>query len=171
MGKFSTRWRRASLAATLLLFTVPAVAGVVRTGSGLVRGVRQGGIEVYKAIPFAAPPIGRLRWREPQPVTPWNGIRPANTLAPACMQTGVSMPGETPPKVNERDCLYLNVWTRARNASSRLPVIVWIYGGGFFNGSASMPLYWGDQLARKGGRRRDARLIASARSDYLPIPN
>ena len=114
-----------------------------------MRGARQGSVDVYKAIPFAAPPIGRLRWREPQPTTPWNGIRPANTFAPACMQTGVSMPGETPPKVSE-DCLYLNVWTRARNASSRLPVIVWIYGGGFFNGSASMPLYWGDQLARKG---------------------
>ncbi|HWY15973.1 MAG TPA: carboxylesterase family protein [Rhizomicrobium sp.] len=149
MGKFSRRWHRTSLTATLLLVTVPAVAGVVPTESGLVRGARQGGIDVYKAIPFAAPPLGRLRWREPQPVAPWNGIRAANTFAPACMQTGVSMPGETPPKVNE-DCLYLNVWTRARNASAHLPVIVWIYGGGFFNGSASMPLYWGDQLARKG---------------------
>src|SRR5580658_5597316 len=146
MGKFSTSWRRASLAAALLLVTVPALSGVVHTESGLVRGLRQDGIEVYKAIPFAAPPVGRLRWREPQPVTPWNGIRAPDTFAPACMQAGVSMPGETPPKVSE-DCLYLNIWTPAKGAQERLPVIVWIYGGGYINGSASMPLYWGDQLA------------------------
>jgi para-nitrobenzyl esterase len=65
------------------------------------------------------------------------------------MQTGVSMPGETPPAVSE-DCLYLNIWTPAKSAQERLPVIVWIYGGGYINGSASMPLYWGDQLAQKG---------------------
>jgi hypothetical protein len=65
------------------------------------------------------------------------------------MQTGVSMPGETPPTVSE-DCLYLNIWTPAHSGMAQLPVMVWIYGGGFFNGSASMPLYWGDRLARKG---------------------
>jgi para-nitrobenzyl esterase len=65
------------------------------------------------------------------------------------MQVGVSMPGETPPAVSE-DCLYLNIWTPAKNAHQHLPVIVWIYGGGYVNGSASMPLYWGDQLAQKG---------------------
>jgi para-nitrobenzyl esterase len=65
------------------------------------------------------------------------------------MQDSVSMPGETPPVVNE-DCLYLNLWTPAKNALERLPVIVWIYGGGFISGSASMPLYWGDRLAHKG---------------------
>ena len=66
------------------------------------------------------------------------------------MQTGVSMPGETPPETSE-DCLYLNVWAPAQ--AKHLPVIVWIYGGGFANGSASMPLYWGDRLARKGEQR------------------
>ena len=65
------------------------------------------------------------------------------------MQRGVSMPGETPPVVNE-DCLYLNIWTPASSAHARLPVIVWIYGGAYRNGSASMPLYWGDRLAHKG---------------------
>src|SRR3984957_17237472 len=149
MRKFLMRRRSAIAVAAFLLMASPAVAGVVRTDSGLVRGARQGSVDVYKAIPFAAPPVGALRWREPQAVMPWSGVRAATTFAPACMQTGVSMPGETPPKVSE-DCLYLNVWTPAHAASAHLPVIVWIYGGGFTNGSASMPLYWGDQLARKG---------------------
>ena len=65
------------------------------------------------------------------------------------MQDGVSMPGETPPAVSE-DCLYLNIWTPASSAHEHLPVIVWIYGGGYINGSSSMPLYWGDKLAHKG---------------------
>ena len=149
MRNFLMRRRNAFVAAAFLLVASPAAAGVVRTDSGLARGVRQGSVDVYKAIPFAAPPIGALRWREPQPVAPWKGVRAATAFAPACMQTGVSMPGETPPKVSE-DCLYLNVWRPAHAASAHLPVIVWIYGGGFFNGSASMPLYWGDRLARKG---------------------
>ena len=102
---------------------------------------------VYEGVPFAAPPVGDLRWREPRPPKPWRGVRKANTFAPACMQTGVSIPGETPPKTSE-DCLYLNIWTPAR--ARNLPVIVWIYGGGYSNGSASMPLYWGDRLARRG---------------------
>jgi para-nitrobenzyl esterase len=83
------------------------------------------------------------------PAVPWTGTRKADAFAPACMQVGVSMPGETPPAVSE-DCLYLNIWTPARTPDDHLPVMVWIYGGGYVNGSASMPLYWGDRLARKG---------------------
>lgn len=138
-------WRALALAA-LALMAGPAAA-VVRVESGLLQGVRDGDLTIYKGVPFAAPPVGALRWREPAPVRPWRGVRQANAFAPACMQTGVSMPGETPPRISE-DCLYLNIWAPARAA--RLPVIVWIYGGGFSNGSASMPLYWGDRLARKG---------------------
>ncbi len=136
--------------AVLLSAPFTSQASTVRTESGLVMASGTGGLAVFKAIPFAAPPVGELRWREPQPVKPWRDVRRADAFAPACMQSGVSMPGETPPMVNE-DCLYLNIWTPAPKAAHmHLPVIVWIYGGGFSNGSASMPLYWGDRLARKG---------------------
>jgi para-nitrobenzyl esterase len=126
-----------------------AVAGFARTEAGEVRGVRQGDLEIYKAIPFAAPPVGDLRWKPPAPVTAWTGVRQARDFAPACMQTGVSMPGETPPRISE-DCLYLNIWAPARRTVAPLPVMVFIHGGGFTNGSAAMPLYWGDKLARHG---------------------
>jgi para-nitrobenzyl esterase len=139
----------ATLAFALMLAPLAAFAGVVQTDAGPVKGVQADGLTVYKGIPFAAPPVGSLRWREPQPVEQWKDVRKAEKFAPACMQTGVSMPGEAPPAVSE-DCLYLNIWTPAQNANAHLPVMVWIYGGGFFNGSASMPLYWGERLAQKG---------------------
>jgi len=144
-----TMIRTAIAAIALLLAPLAALAGAVQTDAGPVEGVRMDGLTVYKGIAFAAPPVGPLRWREPQPVEPWKDVRKADKFAPACMQTGVSMPGEAPPAVSE-DCLYLNIWTPDGNAHADLPVIVWIYGGGFFNGSAAMPLYWGDRLATKG---------------------
>jgi para-nitrobenzyl esterase len=120
-----------------------------RIDSGAISGTRAAGVTLYKGIPFAAPPVGDLRWRPPAPPAHWSSTRKADAFAPACRQHGVSMPGETPPAVSE-DCLYLNIWTPATNTRAHLPVIVWIYGGGYINGSASMPLYWGDQLAHKG---------------------
>jgi para-nitrobenzyl esterase len=125
-----------------------AVAQQVLTESGAISGVSANGLSVYKGIPFAAPPMGELRWRPPEPAAHWTGTRKADTFAPACMQVGVSMPGETPPAVSE-DCLYLNIWAPSKTAHEHLPVIVWIYGGGYINGSASMPLYWGDKLAQR----------------------
>ena len=140
--------RRLTIAAALALLTQSATGAVI-TDAGRVEGVSADGLTVYKGIPYAAPPMGALRWRPPQPAAPWTDTRKADAFAPACTQSGVSMPGETPPPTSE-DCLYLNIWTPAHRADARLPVIVWIHGGGFANGWAGMPLYWGDKLARKG---------------------
>jgi para-nitrobenzyl esterase len=145
------RWRFAWVVVAAVQLASVTVAQQVLTESGAISGVHESGTSVYKGVPFAAPPVGELRWRPPVRVPSWTGTRKADAFAPACTQVGVSMPGETPPAISE-DCLYLNIWTpaTAKPASQHLPVIVWIYGGGYNNGSASMPLYWGDQLARKG---------------------
>jgi para-nitrobenzyl esterase len=143
------KWLRYALVVVAIHLVGIAVAQQVLTESGTISGTRESGLSVYKGIPFAAPPLGDLRWRAPMPAAHWTGTRKADAFAPACMQVGVSMPGETPPAVSE-DCLYLNIWTPAKNDKQHVPVIVWIYGGGYMNGSASMPLYWGDRLAQKG---------------------
>ena len=132
------------IAATSLPITSP-----VSTESGLVEGVREHGTLVFKGIPFAAPPIGELRWRAPQAVHRWVGIRKADRFSSVCMQQG-SYPPDAPAEPTSEDCLYLNVWIPAGAQKAKLPVMVWIYGGGLENGSASTPLYAGDRLARKG---------------------
>ncbi|MBS0359972.1 MAG: carboxylesterase family protein [Proteobacteria bacterium] len=138
------------LAALLVLVVaLPARAATVRIDTGVLRGVTTDGITAYEGAPFAAPPLGPLRWRPPQPVAPWRGVRTATAFAPACLQLGVSMPGEPPPRTSE-DCLYLNVWTPARRGRALRPVMVFIPGGGYQNGATSLPLYWGDRLARRG---------------------
>lgn len=136
-----------------LLFLVALVMAhgahaAVRTSTGRLEGVRTGDLTVYRGVPFAAPPVGDLRWKAPQPAPSWRGVRTATAFAPACPQTGVSIPGETPPATSE-DCLYLNVWAPAQR-SGPLPVLVWIHGGGFTNGATAMPLYDGGAIARRG---------------------
>ena len=143
------RLRTAILA--LLACALPALAqaATVRVDTGLLRGTEGHGIAAYEGVPFAAPPLGPLRWREPQPAAPWKGIREATAFAPACLQLGVSMAGEPEPKTSE-DCLYLNVWAPSGPHHGARPVMVFIPGGGYTNGATSLPLYWGDRLAKRG---------------------
>jgi para-nitrobenzyl esterase len=115
----------------------------VMTQAGLVQGVAEKELTVYKGIPFAAPPVGDLRWRPPQPAAKWEGVRAADQFGPDPYQ------GDGKGAVSE-DCLYLNIWTPAKSAGEKIPVLVWIYGGGFSFGSTSTPVHNGEHLARKG---------------------
>jgi para-nitrobenzyl esterase len=122
---------------------------VVETTAGLVRGTVEDSVVVFKGIPFAEPPVGNLRFREPQPPVAWTGVRNTDTFSVACPQHG-SYPRDAPPEATGEDCLYLNLWKPLRAAEEKLPVMLWIHGGGLKNGSASTPLYAGDNLARHG---------------------
>ncbi len=123
--------------------TALAVEEPVQLTYGQVSGVElDGNVTVFRGIPFAAPPVGDLRWRAPQPPVPWQGVRVAETFGPACMQRGRQLMSE--------DCLYLNVWTGAESNADRLPVMVWIHGGGWSSGATSSGIYDGSGFANKG---------------------
>jgi para-nitrobenzyl esterase len=114
---------------------------------GRVQGEVKDGLASFKGLPFAAPPVDALRWRVPQPVIAWRGVRKADTFARACIQPWADNPD---PNLPSEDCLYLNVWTAAATAKERRPVMVWIHGGGLTNGMSWQNLSYGTKLAPEG---------------------
>jgi len=115
----------------------------VAVTGGEISGTDNGEVRTFLGVPFAAPPVGDLRWRPPQAVVPWSGVKAATAFSPACRQTvtWISHP-------QSEDCLYLNIW--APEKAEKLPVIVWIHGGGYFGGTGAQPLYDGARLTRRG---------------------
>ena len=122
----------------------------VKIDSGRLEGVTHEDVVAFKGIPFAAPPVGSLRWRPPQPPQSWPGVRKADSYGADCMQ--VPFPSDAAPLgvTPAEDCLYANVWLPAKPPQGKLPVFVWIYGGGFVNGGSSPTVYDGSQFARQG---------------------
>ncbi len=134
------------------LMALPALAQKstppVQVTGGLISGTDNGGVRSFFGVPFAAPPVGSLRWRAPQAVVPWQDVKAATTLSAACAPNADWLPN---PK--SEDCLYLNVWApeQADQAKAeKLPVIVWVHGGGYYGGTAGQPLFDGGNLARHG---------------------
>jgi para-nitrobenzyl esterase len=139
----------AAAAACAACLAGPAPVDTVHIDTGAIKGSVSGAVVSFKGIPYAASPTGENRWRAPQPVAPWKGVRPATDYGADCAQNpfpGDAAPLGVPPK---EDCLYANVWAPAAK-SSKLPVMVWIYGGGFVNGGSSPSVYAGDHFADLG---------------------
>jgi len=153
----NNNWRTTSICISLLIlfWTVMSSAvmlpqlDLVTIDSGQLKGVIAGDVVSFKGIPYAAPPIGDLRWREPQPVKPWIGVRAADHFSNDCVQK--PFPGDAAPLSQplSEDCLGINLWAPVAR-TGKLPVLVWIHGGGFVNGAGSAEVYDGSALARQG---------------------
>jgi para-nitrobenzyl esterase len=140
-----------AFAAAWALLSVPAAATIsqAQTTAGAVQGEVVDGIGEFKGIPFAAPPVGELRWKAPQPPQPWQGVRRTVSFGPGCMQGPIlAQMGST--AAQSEDCLFIDVWTPANTPADKLPVIAWIYGGGFNSGATSVPMYDGANFANQG---------------------
>jgi para-nitrobenzyl esterase len=140
-----------SFAAGCLLSATLAVASEeAKLASGKVKGAAKDGVVAFKGIPYAAPPVGALRWKAPQPVPHWKGTRSAAEFGHDCMQ--LPFPSDAAPlgTTPAEDCLVVNVWTQPGYEKKSLPVMVWIYGGGYVNGGSSPAVYDGSQFAKQG---------------------
>lgn len=141
----------ATLAALPLMLALPAqardAAPQVRIASGVLAGVQSGDTVAFRNIPYAAPPVGDLRWRAPQPVKPWAGVRAAHKVGAVCQQKYNGKDNGVGPLPVSEDCLTLNVFAPAN--ARKVPVMVWIHGGGFVNGSGTAALYDGTALAKQ----------------------
>jgi para-nitrobenzyl esterase len=151
----AARWILAALAVALCSAAAQAQnkndAVIVKTRLGQVQGTVENGITAFKGIPYAAPPIGNLRWRDPRPVAAWSGVRQADAYGAACIQVpGLSAENGGDPGRLSEDCLYLNIWTPRMDHSAKLPVIVWIHGGAYVFGAGGLPVYDGQPMAKKG---------------------
>src|SRR6185503_8725328 len=155
-----------ALGTLMAAVSLAAIPDPVKTDSGSVAGTSNtdASVRMFKGIPFAAPPVGELRWKVAQPPAKWAGVKMATEFSPTCANgagggrggrggaaKGVAPKGGAPagPAPSE-DCLYINVWTPAKSAGDKLPVMVWTYGGGFTGGSGSDNWYDGEALAKKG---------------------
>jgi para-nitrobenzyl esterase len=144
----------------LLCFSIIAKAQnpIVQTSHGKIQGTAnvEKTVQIFKGIPFAAPPVGDLRWKTPQPVQNWKGIKQCTTFSASPIQNKPqpfycwSEEFIAQPEPLSEDCLYLNVWTTAKSKSAKQPVFVWIYGGGLSSGSANCAIYDGEEMAKKG---------------------
>lgn len=138
------------------VFQVACAEPIVRIDSGQLAGRSDGGVDIYLGIPYAASPTGINRWRAPQPVAPWEGIREATDFCASCPQpipngdSGSMTSGFMIPGPIDEDCLFLNIWTPNSASESKCPVMLWIHGGGFMSGSGSKPIFEGGQFAKQG---------------------
>jgi len=148
-GGIMVRLRRFAFALAFLGLSVAQpsqaehLSAPVKVSGGKIAGIDDGTLNIYLGVPFAAPPFGPLRWRSPQAIVPWTGVKQTRTLSSACAPNADWLPN---PK--SEDCLYLNVW--APKSAKDLPVIVWIHGGGYYGGTAGQPVFDGASLAKHG---------------------